>query len=397
MKRPRRKSAYTSILQIPPELCAKICEEIGTERVRDLLALCRISRLFRDQAQRLIYRTVNLRHCSSKRLGSWCLAVTRHPQLAQRVHTLSLGLQSDISLTSDAAKVARALSKCVNLTDLSIFDDTSGVRKSVTAGESIQGWIISQCPFRLQKFANSYFKNSFLSQFWTAQSDIRFLSIPYCIETFPCRDDQLPNLIGVAVGAISALPTERPLERIQLTLLNFRPNLELLSALSQYHSTLTTLDLIQPRAGGDNSIFEILAKVALLVPTLLHLGITEGSREPDATFAEECPIQALVQFPRLETFFFYSRSITVFEDPILNYHYLLDTSLGLLDFGLAIIKACTTLRRVIVGFDDSYPPHRGRPKNKDLTWTLTRSLGGAVEAESGTHFDFHAVSMFWTP
>ncbi|KAJ7502544.1 hypothetical protein B0H11DRAFT_1989056 [Mycena galericulata] len=414
MKRParRRKSAYTSILQIPPELCAKICEEIGMGRVRDLLALCRISRMFRDQAQRLIYHTVVLRDCSSKRLGSWCLAVTRHSQLAERVHSLILGLQSDLALSSDAPKLARALAKCVNLKELSVYDDTSGYRKLTSCHESIQGWIINKCPFRLQKLVNAYFKNSFLSQFYTAQSDIRILSIPHCHGPFPCHDAQLPNLIAVEVARVSALPKDRPLGRIQLHIYSSRDNLEQLSALSQYSATLTTLNILQNRVTDMVSIRAIFTKVAREVPTLLHFGITEMHSDATTIFTEDSPISALAQFTRLETFFFYSRNINEFRDQTLDISYGLETLLDVTVFALAIMKACPTLRRAVVGIDiytgddyratdihhaNIYDPRSSRPRNSDLTCTLTRQLGGEIERESGTRFDFPAASMFWRP
>ncbi|KAJ7431336.1 hypothetical protein B0H11DRAFT_2079004 [Mycena galericulata] len=59
-------------------------------------------------------------------LRSWCSAVTHHSQLAERVHALSLGLPGDLSFSSDAEKIARALSKCVNLKELAIHHDNSG-------------------------------------------------------------------------------------------------------------------------------------------------------------------------------------------------------------------------------------------------------------------------------
>ncbi|KAJ7249151.1 hypothetical protein B0H12DRAFT_1122911, partial [Mycena haematopus] len=199
-------------MQLPPEICAKICEDVGR---KDLVTLCRTCRLFGDQAQRLIYRTVDLSHRTPHALRSWCSAVTRHSQLAERAHALSLGLPSDLPFSSDAANIARALSKCVNLKELSIHPEDSGPfgARYESQMSSIQGWIITNCPFRLTKFSNSYFKISFMAQFWTPQSDIRILGIPTCTKNFPIYDDQLPNLIALEIGDVRALPVDRPLQR----------------------------------------------------------------------------------------------------------------------------------------------------------------------------------------
>ncbi|KAJ7782557.1 hypothetical protein DFH07DRAFT_325886 [Mycena maculata] len=400
-KRPVRPIVAT-ILQLPPEICAIICEEVTVYRRADLLALCRISHLFRDQAQRLIYRNVDLKHCTPQRRRSWCLAVTRNSQLAERVHTLSLGLPSDLSLSSDATKVARALAKCVNLKELSVFDDTEigmSDRQFTTAHGSIQGWIVNKCPFRLTKCANSYFRNSFLSQLWAAQSDIRVLSIPYCNGPFPCYDDQLPNLVALEVGAAAALPAGRPLERIQLKFPSNRPGFESLSILSQYSLTLTTLHLLWYTISDPGiSAMEMFATVARELPALLHFGVAEPEKR-DYRLAEDSPLGALQKFTRLETFFFCTRTILLFH--VAANDIFLDTPAGAEKFGLAIMDACATVRRAVVGLiADTQPNDRvdctDPDKTLDVTCTLTR-IAGEIQTEGGTHFDFSAVSRLWDP
>ncbi|KAJ7232636.1 hypothetical protein B0H12DRAFT_1223150 [Mycena haematopus] len=390
-------------MQLPPEICAKICESVGR---KDLVTLCRTCRLFGHQAQRLIYRTVDLSHRTPRALRSWCSAVTRHPELAERVHALSLGLPSDLSFSSDAAKIARALSKCVNLKELSIHPDDSGPfgARYESKSSSIQGWIITKCPFRLTKFSNSYFKLSFIAQFWTPQSDIRVLGIPTCTTEFPLYDDQLPNLIALEVGDVSALPVDRPLQRIQLRWGRYvAASLDQLSVLGRYSATLTTLNLLQTTVTQRISTRQILEKVARCVPGLLHLGITETDEYTKASvadrFSDACPINVLAKFTKMETFVLYCQTITGFHDPILAHTYELNKLPSLRIFGLAIMNACPTLRRADIG-SRIYPPtddfwYHTRSERNDLACTLTRrSSTGEVEDVCAMQFDFHAVAMF---
>ncbi|KAJ6526975.1 hypothetical protein DFH09DRAFT_1187259 [Mycena vulgaris] len=394
-----RRRARTA-LQLPPEICATICEDVGRA---DLIRLCRVARLFRDQAQRLLYRTVDLKHAAPQALRSWCLAITRNPQLAERVHTLSLGLPYDLSFSSDAEKIARALSRCINLKELSIQPDNASRYRPMYEAKyhPIQGWIINKCPFRLTKFANAYFRNAFIAQFWTPQSEIRVLSLPTCNDAFPCYDDQLPNLIGLEVGGVQCLPRDRALERIQLRLRRTAENLAQLSVLHRYSATLTTLNLLQESVTQRISTRDIVEKVARELPGLLHLGLTEidQSMTVPALFFEDSPITALAKLTKLQTFVIYCQNITAFKDWPLNREYALADPAGVTAFALAIMSACPALRRAVVGARIYVHPDRvgGYSGSTESVFTLTRSEGGKFEAGFGTKFDFAAVSMFWKP
>ncbi|KAJ7197419.1 hypothetical protein GGX14DRAFT_471311 [Mycena pura] len=398
----RRRKRQRTTMNLPPEICAKICEELGQN---DRVTLCRTSRLLGDQAQRLIYRTVDLRRCTARALRSWCLAVTRHSELAERVYALSLGLPHDLASSSDLGKIARALNRCLNIKELSIHPENSGPFGSQWEGSSIQGWLITKCPFRLTKFSHSYFKNAFLSEFWTPQSDIRVLAITCCIK-FPCYDDQLPNLIALEVGDVRSLPSGRALQRIQLRWSRYSAQrLPELSALGRYSATLVTLNLVQTKMTQQMSTFEILDMVVHGLPGLLHFGITEFTEPMENMkivdrFSEPSPLTALAKFTRLESFVIYTQTITGFEDYTLDHVYELDDHLSIHIFGLAIMEACRTLRRADVGArifpaspsGASYDYH----PRKELTCTVTRaSISGAVAFNYGTGFDFNAVAKFW--
>ncbi|KAJ7229996.1 hypothetical protein GGX14DRAFT_553493 [Mycena pura] len=393
-------------MNLPPEICAKICEELGQ---KDRVTLCRTSRLFRDQAQRLIYRTVDLRRCTARALRSWCLAVTRHSELAERVYALSLGLPYDLASSSDVGKVARALSRCLNIKELSIHPENSGPFGASweSGGSAIQGWLVTKCPFRLTKFSHSYFKNTFLSEFWTPQSDIRVLAIPTCSQKFPCYDDQLPDLIALEVGDVRSLPIGRALQRIQLRWSrDTAQQLPGLSDLGRYSATLTTLNIVQNRMSQQMSTLQIFDRVVHGLPGLLHFGITEFTGPKEYIniadrFSEPSPLTALAKFTGLETFVIYTKTITGFEDFTLDHVYELDDHLSIQEFGLAIMEACPTLRRADVGArifptSSSGTWYESYHTRRELTCTATRtSIGGAVAFNYGTHFDFNAVAKFW--
>lgn len=56
----------------------------------------------------------------------------------------------------------------------------------------------------------------------------------------------------------------------------------------------------------------------------------------------------------------------------------------------AIMKACPTLRRTVVGHEDE--------PGEEITCTLRRGLDkDDIQCEMGTEFDFDAMSMFWNP
>ncbi|KAJ7633482.1 hypothetical protein DFH06DRAFT_693234 [Mycena polygramma] len=201
------------MLAIPPEVHALICAVV--EDPTELVTLCRTSCIFRDQAQRILYHRVDLNGRPMRSVRSWALAVTRHPHLAERVHALALQLPETLKLSpSDGSKIKGALSACVNLKELRV-----SCAEVYAHGhpDSIHGRMINDAPFRLIKFANSYFNFDNIADFFDAQSDIRVLSSygSYVYGSIPSSDTQLPNLIALSVPSLGALPFGRPLQRIE--------------------------------------------------------------------------------------------------------------------------------------------------------------------------------------
>ncbi|KAJ6469162.1 hypothetical protein C8R47DRAFT_1200745 [Mycena vitilis] len=277
------------------------------------------------------------------------------------------------SQRSGLHKLARALNKCRNLKELSIHPDDSGPFGAgfETQYSSIQGWLVTKCPFRLTNFCNS------------------------CTDRFPCYDDQLPNLVALEVGDVRALPPDRALQRVQVRW--GRPTgLTRLSVLGRYSATLTTLYLVEDTVTRDLSTLQIFNRVAHYLPGLLHFGISEAATFKEYMkacvtdrFSEPSPISVLSKFTRLETFVIYCKTITGFEDLALD---------CLRTFGLATMEACPTVRRADVGSRYFTGPYEYEEYSRRKEWacTLTRTTeGGDVESDSGTSFDFRAVAKFW--
>ncbi|KAF8182151.1 hypothetical protein K438DRAFT_1840396 [Mycena galopus ATCC 62051] len=355
-------------LTLPPEICSAICDELKGS-TGTLALLCRISHDFCHQAQRFLYQSVDLRGRDLRAVRSWARAVTRHAHLSERIYSLALELPDirDIDPETDTMKIVRALGRCINLKELRITgDEESGVH----------GWIISDYPFRLEKFESP------ISFVWWKQTQIRVLSLPHSA-TLPSFENQLPDLIALGTPSLSDLPA-RPLQRIET---GFHRDF---SPLAQYSHTLTTLSIRVPAGKWLQSCLSSLAAIADSVPALVHLGITELKKESTiVNYTPGIPIWILRdEFQVLETFVLQVRNIKGFY--IGAPHYDMAVANDVQALGAVILNACPTLLRAAIGAEVEI--------GEQLTCVLTRTSGGETHAEAGT--DFHtleALSMFWNP
>ncbi|KAF8182156.1 hypothetical protein K438DRAFT_1840400 [Mycena galopus ATCC 62051] len=360
-------------LTLPPEICSAICDELK-ESTGTLAFLCRTSRDFCHQAQRLLYRSVDLRGRDLRAVRSWARAVTRHAHLAERMYALALELPDirDIDPETDTTKIIRALGRCVNLKELRITgEEDSGVH----------GWIISDYPFRLEKFESL---PTLLSFFWKTQTQIRVLSLPNC-RHLPSFEDELLDVIALGVPSLSDLPA-RPLQRIET---RFHDDF---SPLAQYSRTLTTLSIRVPAREWVESSLYSLADIAASVPALVHLSIAELKKASINVFPyATSPIQIMRdKFQVLETFVLQVRNIEGFFGEAQAPHYNMALADDVQALGAAILNACPTLLRAAIGTEVEI--------GEQLTCVLTRTSGGEIHADAGT--DFHtleALSMFWNP
>ncbi|KAJ7646604.1 hypothetical protein FB45DRAFT_1051264 [Roridomyces roridus] len=367
---------------VPPEISAIICEQVSNRGT--LAVLCRTSSLFRAQAQHLLYRSVNLRECSMRGIKSWALSVTRNVHLAERVHFLTLRLPVSLD-PSDAAKIAHALSECVNLKVLKVAS-ADGIFNRLP--DCKHTWIIETCSFRLHKFQNSYFetKELWMELFWKVQEDIQVLSFPKGTSPLPVKF--LPNLVAVHTSNLAGLPPDRPLQRIHTSVGND------LSSLARYAQSLTTLNLTRHWSLSDRDITlsSTTQTIANLLPQLCHLWLVE-TRKDDISglppVSEPAPTKAIQNLSHLETFVFHTRNVgrLVDSNGTQTTAYLMDVPADIESLGLVIMTVCPTLRRTDLGGEVAL--------DEQLNCILTRGATGEIQAEHGTEFDSDAVSMFW--
>ncbi|KAJ7162249.1 hypothetical protein C8R46DRAFT_1353232 [Mycena filopes] len=360
---------------LPAEICAFIFAELEPST---LFVLCRTCRLFLHQAQRILFRSVDLERGSMRFTKSWCRAVTLHSHLAERVHTLSLQIPEALQLDpADGTKIHAALMRCVNLKRLKVVFERSSLNAPRT---SSYGWLINNCPFRLTQFTNSYFDNGCIEKFWKAQSELRVLSgAPSGSLEFP--DDSLPNLIAVKVNEMRRPPAGRPLQRIEAGFAYHQDY----SPLAQYSRTLTTLNLVRQWSDRNVTLFNTITLIAELLPGLVNLGITEiNRRRPHYVMVESNLDKPLKKFRRLETFVLLLRNTTRVES---DRYYDLAEEDHLRDFGCTIMEASATLHRTVVGSHFQ--------ADQEITCILTRGPDGSIHCEKGIKFDFDTMSMFW--
>ncbi|KAF8131286.1 hypothetical protein K438DRAFT_1885827 [Mycena galopus ATCC 62051] len=342
---------------IPLEICSLICAEV--EGSSSLAALCRTSRFFQDEAQRILYRTI-----------LWALAVIRNVHLAERVHALSLRLPESSKLTpSDMDDLRCALHACINLKELKLsYDEAHANYRHPTC---VHGWMLDHAPFRLTKFANTYFQPEHLDGFWSAQSEIRVLSflIPTTSPPFRSRTATASKPDCTQGPLLAPLPDGRPLQRLETSFTrDFTP-------LTQYSGTLTTLNLTRTSVDHEITLFGVVTSIVALLPALLHFGIAELQKRPDFNLEERSPAETLPGFLRLETFFVILRNVVRVRNPVPNVIYEMDCKDSLGNLASSIMAAFVGAEREV-----------GQ-----------EGIDGKIQMCHGNEINFEAVSMFWKP
>nr|GAT46340.1 predicted protein [Mycena chlorophos] len=286
-------------------------------------------------------------------LTRWCSSVASSPRVAAfiRVLTLELPGAAQFSLSSTAPKL------CSNIERMTICSSSATYLDRDSDGAAIQTWIIAKCPSRFSFFRNGYFRNSYLSAFWTAQSRIRFLSIPNLLiaDPFPLHEEQLPALRGLETSWAHSLPTARPLERIQLRLYPHSLEVPELSPLHSFSGTLTRLNILSPHI--KYFLEQALPQAVRELPRLVHLGIKEQHsdvyREPERMMQMDLcdchfPIVALERLPSLASLVLYTYTVVEFTLDARNY--TLETPAEVEALGRAVMARCPRMINTGLGY-----------------------------------------------
>ncbi|KAJ6553238.1 hypothetical protein B0H19DRAFT_1236282 [Mycena capillaripes] len=397
----------------PPEIVLEIFSWVLLDGRRDILyVFCRVSHFYGASAQRRLYHTVDLCGCNMRKIRSWCLAVTRHDDLAQRVHALSLSLPYNLD-SSDIGKIGCALNRCVNLKELRMLNqppNRNGPQPFSHSNASKEWRLIDKRPFRLTKFANTYFEHKWSTSFWKMQPEIRLLSIPDS-STFPYTNSGgLGNLVALearpqCIGPAGAL--QHVLIHLHDGNKDFGRDLHALESLRRHAETLHTVSIVRHRV-KNISTCEIVKKIAHLLPNLRHFNITERWENVNARPSpynaphltqiqpagivreEDSVIHTMAQLTAIESFVLQVRSVK-------NVHFKGESSSGGFDMGssddlfgvgLEIMERCSTLMRVEIGADVL--------EGGERTCVLTRDESGVFVPARYETFKFDATENFYS-
>ncbi|KAJ7646659.1 hypothetical protein FB45DRAFT_780977 [Roridomyces roridus] len=327
-----------TLLSLPPEISSIICEHVDTS----LAPLCRISHSFRDQAQRIMYRSVDLRDCSMRLVKSWCLAVARNQHLADRIWALILQLPSTLE-PKEAELLSRAFARCVNLKRLAVHHMPGS-----TPETNKQSWIL-EGPFHLERLFNTYFSlGNGTFAFFDQQTDIRVLSLPWAVPNTTFGDLQLPNLIALdapldVVCRLAEAKTGRPLERIQI----HQDRLAyVLSSMSRFASTLKTFTIVREGRIIGSGTIGVVDQVLKVFPHLQHFGICE--KEPqEVSLVEDSLLDRLQQFTSLITLTLHlCRWVSDFSEAM-GFRSI-ENCTKIHELGSSILTTCATLRKATI-------------------------------------------------
>ncbi|KAF7320501.1 hypothetical protein HMN09_00133600 [Mycena chlorophos] len=284
---------------LPPEICAVICELLEPDA---LSAVSTLTKAFRQEAQRVLFHTVDLTTATGKdRLARWCGSLSGRTRVGELVRVLVVelppppGASPSARLGSDTSLLATALRKCTNLTHFTVHHSRNDTTASGIPREwddrVLLKWLTVDCAARFTVFRLGYPASAGpRKQFWDKQTDIRLLSLAYA-SSGPCplRDEQLPSLVGLEVSAIETLPVSRALQRIQLNLTGntlastdsdwWSPstrNWQLrIPSRNAFSATLTMLNIVFTSRHLSAVLVEGLPHLAEALPDLRSLGFKE--------------------------------------------------------------------------------------------------------------------------
>ncbi|KAF7305786.1 hypothetical protein HMN09_00732400 [Mycena chlorophos] len=320
-------------IELNLDLMCLICFEV-TDR-KTLARLCRVSRAFRDAAQPVLHKTVDIASGvnSEPRTKRWLVAALRYPDLAARVRTLVIQIPDQ---PDDADAFGAAFRACINLRELHTLRIRPTPKRN--ANKATNTVMLKDCSLRLRTFVNSYFTfGPNLAEFLSGQPQLRVLVGPDAAPINKQLFTHLPNLVAVEAD-IGSLPDGRPLERIATALLE--NGISDIACLSVYSATLTTLTLT---VDSSQKPAEVIRAVGAACPRLRHLLVTENHVPSPVTGRRSTPFRGLpiddttylAAFGELQTL-----GLLTTTGP--------DRKEYVVPMARSAIEGCATLRRVIV-------------------------------------------------
>lgn len=235
----------------------------------DLVQLCTVSAFFHHEAERTLYKNVNL---SNTRLYGWAQRVSRQPHLAAQVKSLSASIsQLRTSRLEELSVVHEALQAITNLEELTLRSWPTGLCLNPACV-----WILSECTFRLRVFRNFMFDLPPVIPFLSSQPSICLWEQQSATSTSDVLNDILPNLTSILVPpSVVKMQTSRPIREMSFSvgIVGRDGERDALSTLSRFGTTLRNLRL-ERMVSEDSLLLEhFISYLADCVPGLKHLSI----------------------------------------------------------------------------------------------------------------------------
>ncbi|KAF9480810.1 hypothetical protein BDN70DRAFT_920278 [Pholiota conissans] len=210
---------------LPPEIIDIICCDPLLE-IDDLHNLRSVSNAFRERAELVLYRSVELREPT--KLRAFCITVVGRPSLALCLRKLVLHLvpQQDID-PDDLSRMVKMLRLSKNLRSLFLLNLTPWNSNTSQNEIAIHNWILDGHEFKLTTFMNSYFVQTRLKKFLETQSELETLILP-CNNDIGLRNISIPSLknlssLAKVIPELLKHGSTMNLERLQILLLSHTP------------------------------------------------------------------------------------------------------------------------------------------------------------------------------
>lgn len=259
-------SPQRSTKALPIEIWSSVFRLSGRN---DLVQLCVVSASFHQEAERALYRDVNL---SNAQLYDWAHRVSRQPHLAAQVKSLSASIsQPKFSQPEDLRVVHQALQSITNLEELTLRAWPTGLCLNPACV-----WILSECSFRLKVFRNFMFDLPPVISFLASQPDIYLWEQQSATSTSEAFDHLLPNLTSMFVPpSVVKWQASKAIREMcfSVGIVDRDGERDAISTLSKFRGTLTKLRL-ERMVSEDSLLLEhFISYLADCIPDLKHLSI----------------------------------------------------------------------------------------------------------------------------
>jgi len=283
--------------KFPPEVFGQIALDLST---RDLWSLSLVSRVTFDEANRLLYRTVDfsslplnilvrdpvLKQEQDKPINSFFRTVSKSPRLTSFVKVFAFRTPYQPDSDVDPALALRAL---INLRQLSVT--------SILSSDQFPSFL-HDCTLNLRELHAEFPLDADLLKFLTSRPSIQVLSCgrekiasQITMET-DLRILPLLKHLSVVEGAFHLVPHCPALTHLTLRTSERQPLTDILPALAPIGPHLVNLDWHHSLFYGTHALVQILPQLAAHTPHLETLRLTERfcggwGREPCEAYVED--------------------------------------------------------------------------------------------------------------